>query len=196
MNASEFLKSKERDTQWVAKRKAISERASQKQALFFANQQPILTDLRNVGFSYENLWEMQSSPGPYSEAILILLKHLEGDYLDATRATIARCLAVKDARQFFDFLVAAYKREPVYVEDKPSATKDGLAIAVAAAATSDKIEEIIELLKDGELGGSRILLLPPLRKRVKEDVVRAELRELVLGSALAKEIRAWKSVLE
>ena len=192
MNASEFLKSKKNDADWIAKRKAISERAAQNKALFFANQQAILADLRTAGFQYKDLWEMQSSPGPYREALPILLKHLNGDYLDATRATIARCLAVRDARRFFDLIVAAYEREPLYVEDKPSATKDGLAIAVAATATSDKLAQLIKLLKNGELGESRIFLLSPLRKRAKENIVRIALQELTLDPNLTKEINSWK----
>lgn len=144
MKASEFLKSKENDAEWMAKREAISERAARKEALLPADQQPILADLRAAGFPYEDLWEMQSSPGPYKEAISILIKHLGGSYLDATRATIARCLAARDAKPFFGVLAAAYKREPLYVGDKPSAAKDGLAIAVAAAAGPNNLAAITD----------------------------------------------------
>jgi HEAT repeat protein len=93
---------------------------------------------------------------PYPEALPILLEHLPRPYPERVREGIARALAVPDAKFAWYVLIRLYRQE------QPSDAKDGLAVALAAAADDEVIDDVIDLVRDGEHGSSRLLLLSAL----------------------------------
>jgi hypothetical protein len=69
--------------------------------------------------------------------------------------------------------------------------KSGLAVALAATATEDVMDRLIDLAKDRSHGSSRLLLLKALR-RSKSTVAKRAIEELASDPDLAKEIASWK----
>ncbi len=176
----------------MARERVRLAKAEQKRTIAIAEQKPILDDLAAIGIQTSSLGQMLNSEKIDARSIPILLKHLTCEYSDATRATLARCLAIKEAAYVWDFLVDAYKNEPLISGTRESQTKDGLAVALAVTMTSDKLEELISLLYDKSMGPSRVLLLMPLRRKRKNSSVILALRRLVMDPELEKEIKAWK----
>lgn len=154
-------------------------------------EEPIVTDLREVGLKVESVWDLVNTADPYPGAIPILLKHLGQKYSDRTKEGIARALAVPDARSAWSLLVAEYRRAPQGEENGIRlGAKSGLAAALSAAATDEVIEQLASLVKDRSNGDSRLLLLNALRKS-KAAVARKTLEEMADDPALKKEIASW-----
>src|SRR3977135_965128 len=97
---------------------------------------------------------------PYPTAIPILLKHLLLPYSDVTRETLARILAVPDARSAWPILASDYRKAPLGEETGSRwGAKSGLAVALASTATEGVMGQLIDLAKDRSHGSSRVLLL-------------------------------------
>jgi hypothetical protein len=69
--------------------------------------------------------------------------------------------------------------------------KSGLAVALAATATENVMDELVALAKDRSQGESRVLLLRALRKS-KSAVAKRAIEELASDPDLAKEITSWR----
>src|SRR5436190_24384014 len=60
--------------------------------------EPILADLRAVGFDVPSVWDLGNRRMPYPDALPILLKHLEkGGYPDRVMESLGTLLAVPQA---------------------------------------------------------------------------------------------------
>jgi hypothetical protein len=179
--------------------KAREQERNERSARLRLEEEPILADLRSVGWNVESVWDLVNTSTKYPEAVPILLKHLLLPYSDRTRAGIARALAVPDAKDAWPTLVAEYRKAPTgtgiiasgETKEFNLGAKDGLACAVAASATASMIEELIVLAKDRSLGSSRLLLLRKLR-RSKNPSAKKALDELASDPDLTKEIASWK----
>ena len=199
ITAVELQAQLESDPDWVARRKQRDDMFAALRARLHIEQEPLLADLRAVGMTAQSVWDLVNTSARYPLAIPVLLKHLLLPYCDRIREGIARALATPDARESWPLLVAEYRKAPIgYEEDEATmgqsrrlSTKHGLAVALAAITTNEKLGELVELLKDRSLGESRILLLGPLRRR-KSPVVIQALQQLSLDPDLCKEIAAWK----
>jgi hypothetical protein len=124
------------DPAGMARQGEYERTATERVAKMRSEQAPLLKELASVRVHYETLGRMLNSAGPYEAAIPILLAHLEKPYSIPTRETIARCLAVPDARYAWPKLVELYRREPAVGERGMKGAKDGLAVALAATATA------------------------------------------------------------
>ena len=154
-------------------------------------EEPILADLRAIGWEVKSVWDLVNTSSPYPGAIPILLKHLTQAYSDRTKEGIARALAVPDARDAWPLLAAEYRKAPMGKENGIElGAKSGLAAALSAAATDDVIAQLAALAKDRSNGDSRLLLLSALRKS-KRAVAKDALEELAGDPALQKEIASW-----
>jgi hypothetical protein len=108
-------------------------------------------------------------------------------------------LAVSEARGAWSTLVEEYRKAPAGIgirgpgetKEFRLGTKDGLACALAAAATEDEMDDLVALAKDHSLGRSRLLLLWALKKS-KSDVAKAALKELASDPDLKNEIASWR----
>jgi hypothetical protein len=95
------------------------------------------------------------------------------------REGIARALAVREAKVGWRVLLNEYGNE---TEKGP---KDGLAVAIAAAADAESLGDVIALARDRRHGPSRRLLLRALTRLRAGDV----LKELATDPDLEKEIK-------
>jgi hypothetical protein len=160
---------------------------------------PILADLASVGINIRSIWDLVNTATPYPQAIPILLDHLRRPYSDRTREGIARSLAVYDANSAWPLLAAEYvKAKEGYGVVAPGDTevlclgaKDGLACAVAQAATEREIPQLAALALDRSNGASRVLLLRRL-KRSKSEVAKQALEVLASDPHTMKEIASWR----
>jgi hypothetical protein len=164
-------------------------------------QQPLLADLRRVGWDVKSVWDLVNTSTNYAEAIPVLLKHLLLPYSDLTREGIARALAVPEpeVRKAWPMLVEEYRKAPMGwgikapgdTKEYRLGAKDGLACALAVAATDATLEELIGIIKDPVHGSNRVLLLSALRKS-KNPLAKKTLEELASDPAFAKEIASWR----
>jgi len=75
-------------------------------------------------------WDLVNKTDPYDDALPVLLGHLEGGgYPDRVMESLGRAIAVRAAGVFWDQLKALYLRA------KNPGEEEGLALALAAAAT-------------------------------------------------------------
>lgn len=175
------------DPEFIAQKKERDRVFAERAAKFRAEQEPLLAELRSAGLSIQDVSDLINTSDRYESAIPILLKHLLLPYSDVTRETIARSLAVPDARYAWPIFVAEFKK--VTVNEKR--VKDGLAVALAATVTEDVLDDLIAIAKDSSHGDSRLLLLRSLKK-AKGDKGKQALRDLLSDPVLGKEIQRQK----
>jgi hypothetical protein len=167
----------------MVERKQREEAARQKRAEEWRHAEaPLVEELKAVGFAVESVWDLVNTPGTYPSAVPILLDHLQRQYPAAVREGIARALAVPEAKVGWDLLTR------LYCEEQQGRAKDGLAVAIAAAAEDDLLEDVIALARDTRQGPSRLLLLSAL-ERSASPRARAALMDLGTDPELKKEIR-------
>ena len=168
------------------------ERATAARVAFLrAEQEPILVELRTIGWNLIDLGDLRSMPVGYPEAVPILFNHLSLPYSNGTRQTIAVSLGCKEAAFLRPELVGAYRNEPNKHDGKINLVKDDLAVALSEIVTRDTIEEHLELAQDRTQGTSRVLLLYPL-KRSRNPKIKEALEELASDPDLATEIATWR----
>lgn len=165
-------------------------------------EEPMLADLREVGWDVESVWGLAHSSRRYPEAIPILLTHLLRPYSDLVRDGIARALAVPEpgVRNAWSTLAEQYRTAPMgsgiaapgETEKRKLSAKYGLACTLAVAATAETLEELISLAKDRSHGNSRLLLLPALRRRHNKNPRATQaVQQLTSDPVLKKEIVSW-----
>lgn len=166
-------------------------------------EEPILAELREIGWSIKSVWDLVNTSGNYSQAIPILLRHLFMPYSDRTREGIARALAVAEpeVQKAWPLLAQEYRRTPAGrgllapgdIKEYRLGAKDGLACALSVAVTDATLPDLIALAKDASQGESRILLLSALRKRRRSNPLAARaIEELADDPDLKKEISSWR----
>jgi hypothetical protein len=143
---------------------------------------PLVDELQAAGFQVQSAWDLVNTPGSYPKAVPILLSHLPRPYPPAVREGIARALAVREASCGWEVLTRLYRNE------HEIRVKDGLAVAIAAAANDELLGEVIALARDESQGPSRVLLLGALR-RSADPRARAALMDLSTDPDLTKEIQ-------
>jgi hypothetical protein len=180
------------DPEFVARQKAQELALTKRVARHREEQAPIVSELREAGIEIRFLPDLIMRSVPYPTAIPILLKHLVQTYSDVTRETLARSLAVPDARYAWPIFVAEYRKAPMGQENGIQLrAKDGLAVALAATATDNVMDELIAIAKDRSHGSSRLLLLKALRKS-KGAAAKKAIEELASDPDLEKEIASWR----
>jgi hypothetical protein len=91
---------------------------------------------------------------PYPAALPILMRHLNrGGYPDGVMESLARALAVKPAVVYWEDFRQLYRRASGKGE------REGLAVAMAASATAEQLDAMLEILGDPSWGDNRIHLL-------------------------------------
>jgi hypothetical protein len=147
-------------------------------------EKPIVADLRNVGVDVDSVWALVETSVPYPDALPVLLKHLMlGGYPDRVMEDLGRALAVKPA------VFAWGELRELYLKAEGQGEKQGLAVALAASATSEQLDALIELAVESSHGSTRIFFLRPI-KRLGGQRGREVLETLRSDPALGKEARA------
>lgn len=175
------------------RREALNADIEARIARFKEEQKDMLRELAVVGVHVDMVNRLPNwRTAEYSHALPILMAHLRKTYSDGTTASLARSLATKEARQYWDELVAMYRQSVNRISTGPGNVQMALAAAVGAACPPDRLSDLIDLLKDQTLP-DRLLLLTPLKKKRGGDPKIAEvIEDLRRDPALAKEINSWK----
>lgn len=137
---------------------AEPERYARVQELLRA-EQPIVADLRAVGFDIASVWDLVNTSVPYPAALPVLLRHLEkGGYPDRVMESLGSAIAVRPAAFAWDTL-----RE-LYLKAAGRGEEEGLAVALAAAATPSHLDALIALLREESRGDTRIHFLRAIKR--------------------------------
>ncbi|MET4800109.1 hypothetical protein [Bradyrhizobium sp. LB11.1] len=193
VTAAELAAKLESDPEFMARKRERDLALAERTARFKEEQAPIVSELLAAGVGVNFLSDLIMRSVPYPAAIPVLLKHLVLPYSDPTLETLARILAVPDARYAWPILVAEYRKAPSGYENgaRRRGAKDGLAVALAATATDSTIDELIALAKERSHGASRVLLLRALRKS-RNAAAKQAIEELSTDPDLEKEIASWR----
>jgi hypothetical protein len=182
ITAAELMAKLNADPKYVVERQQEEEERQKSAAEWRRAEEPLVGELRAAGFNVESTWDLVNTPGTYPAAVPILLRHLPRHYPAAVREGIARALAVPEAKVGWELLTQLYR------EEQKGRAKDGLAVAIAAAADDNLLRDVIELARDTRQGPSRLLLLSAL-ERSASPLARAALMDLGTDPELKKEIR-------
>ena len=182
ITAAELMAKLNADPEFVTKRAREEEARLKREAEYRVAEAPLVDELRAAGFQVQSAWDLVNTPGSYPKAVPILLAHLPRPYPAAVREGIARALAVREASCGWDVLTRLYR------EEHEVRAKDGLAVAIAAAANDELIGDVIALARDTSQGPSRLLLLGAL-ERSADPRARTALMELGTDPELKKEIQ-------
>lgn len=192
VTAAELTARLQATPEFVAQQQERERALAERVARHREEQAPIVSELCEAGIQIHILPDLLKRSVPYPTAIPILLRHLLLPYSDVTRETLARILAVPDARNAWPILVAEYRKAPMGKENGVRlGAKSGLAVALAATATDTVMDELITLAKDRSHGSSRLLLLRGLRKS-KSTMAKRAIEDLASDPELAKEIASWR----
>jgi hypothetical protein len=186
LTAAELMAKLNADPEFVARRQRKEAKLQKlvdelRQALA-----PLVQELRAAGCNITSTSELTSKPypksAPYPNALPILLAHLQRPYVAKAREIIAYALAVPEAKFAWGTLTRLYR------EEQEAGPKDALAVAIAAAADNEVIEDVIALARDTRNGPSRLLLLSAL-ERSPDPRATATLMDLETDPELTKEIQ-------
>lgn len=162
-------------------------------AAFKIEQRELLEELASVGVHVDMVNRLPNVPtSDYQHALPILMKHLRKHYSDGTLASLARALAAKESRKYWDELVEMYKSCSDPTSNRGNNVAMALAAAVAASFPPERIDELIELLRDQGLPYRAMLLRPIRAKRGKSLDIARLIDELRHDPALSTEINSWK----
>jgi hypothetical protein len=139
------------DPEYRAAAEAVGRERQEQVRLLREAEAPIVGDLRRAGLGVSSVWDLVNTSEPYPTALPVLLAHLErGGYPDAVIEGLGRALAVKPSAAQWDIL------SDLYLQARSPGEKEGLAVALAAAATSEHFDQLVKLLLDERQGRTRI----------------------------------------
>jgi hypothetical protein len=182
VTAAELMAKLNADPKYVAERQREEEARQQRAAEWRQAEAPLVDELKAAGFNVESAWDLVNTPSSYPAAVPILLEHLPQQYPAVVREGIARALAVPEAKIGWNLLTRLYR------EEQQGRAKDGLAVAIAAAADDDLLEDVIALTRDSRHGPSRLLLLSALEHSASSQA-RSALMDLRTDPELKNEVR-------
>ena len=182
ITAAELLAKLNADPEFVA-RAADRERARLVMVEELSRAEaPVVSDLLAAGLGVESVWDLVNTGESYTAVLPILVDHLPRAYPAAIREGIARALAVKESRPWWDTLTRFYRAET------DQRVRGGLAAAIAASATDDVLGELIDLVRQDNNGESRVILLSVL-ERSSNVLAGQVLQELTTDPLLGKQAR-------
>lgn len=181
ISATELMAQLEKDEEFQRKRKIREEALSARAAELTAAEQPIVRDLRASGVAVDSVWDLVATATPYPDALPVLLQHLEvGGYPDRVMESLGRALAVKPSIIFWSRL------EKLYLSSRGAGEREGAAIALAAAAGPEQVDDLMRFLRNPVLGATRIYFVSPLL-RIGEEAGREFIESVADDPVLGKE---------
>lgn len=122
-------------------------------------EQPIVRQLRGLGLDIASVWDLVNTSEPYPEALPVLLRHLErGGYPDRVMESLGRAMAVRAS----SFAWASLR--DVYLAAQGPGDEEGLAAALAAAATASHMDDLLALVADESRGQTRLHFLGAIKR--------------------------------
>src|SRR5687767_9999763 len=113
-----------RKTVWNAETKKVAEALARAEA-------PVVVALQEAGFEITSVWDFVNTTQPYVGALPILLGHLQRDYPDKVRESIARAMAVPDSKFAWRTLLKLFQQD---FDPKANGVKWAVGAGLAAAA--------------------------------------------------------------
>ena len=187
MSSAELLASTAQDGEPRSAATDLDDAMAEEELAEKREQEPLSKELESVGVHIETAWELVNTDANYSNALPILLRHLDRPYSDATLEGIARAMAVPASEQYWTDL-----REK-FLSDRAAAMpryKEGLAVALSSATGPQHTKELICMLLDEQNGPARFYLLLAV-KRLKS-AIPAEAMSSVMADKAMK--RAFLSI--
>lgn len=125
-------------------------------------EQDFVEDLRGLGVEVSGVHQLRE-PAQRAEVRDVVFDHLGRDYSDDVRCRLAGALGgPKISAAEFDRLVAAYRAEA------SDDVRERLADSVARSA-GGRLEDVVPLIEDSSLGGSRVLLVKAFTRSKKPE---------------------------
>jgi hypothetical protein len=147
------------DPDYRAQVEAAEAERSERVRVLREAERPIVADLIRAGVSVDSVWDLVNTSDPYPIALPILLEHLErGGYPERVMESLGRALAVKPSVAWWDRLRA------LYLAARSPGEEDGIAVALAACATKDQLDDLVSFLSVEERGESRIYFVRPIKR--------------------------------
>lgn len=122
---------------------------------------PIVEELQRAGFDVLSVWDFVNRTDRYVGALPILLVHLQRNYPDKVRESIARALAVPEAKFAWRTLLKLFRQD---FDQKANGVKWAVGAALAATADDDVIHDLIPLFRDPRHGENRVVFVEALIK--------------------------------
>jgi len=188
VSAEEHSKQLQADPEFMLRRAEQEKALAVREALLRQAEAPLVEDLARLGFDVKSVWFLKNNDREFRKAIPVLLDHLRRPYPDIIRAGIAQRLAVRATRKMGWSILVEEFRNTGYDHQH---VKDSLGAALAGAADSSVMGELIDLAKDKNLGPSRIMLLRGIRRSRLPEASQA-IAELADDPELTKEIKSWR----
>lgn len=177
--AQQLIAELEADPEWVRGRELRDRAHRERVDELRRAERPIVEDLRRCGAAVDSVGDLVQEEAPYAALLPVLLAHLDKPYPHPVRESIARALAVPEARSFWDQLVVRFESEP---EAAVSQVKWALHLAIAAAADVSVLPALIRLAVDRKHGRNRAMFALALGNmafgKLRDPLARAALNEL------------------
>jgi hypothetical protein len=146
------------DPAYRAQVEAVEAQRSERVRLLREAEKPIVVELASVGVQVESVWDLVNTSEPYYPALPVLMRHLErGGYPDRVMESLGRAMAVQPAVAYWERLKA------IYLSTDESGCREGVAIALSAAATSAQVDDLRDFVEATDLGDTRIYFLRPIK---------------------------------
>ncbi|MCB1032594.1 MAG: hypothetical protein KDD47_02020 [Acidobacteria bacterium] len=179
--AEDSLARLHKDPAWVAQNARKEAAREARVAALRREEVPLVEELRRAGCVVDSTWALVSLKPPCSQALPILMAHLQKPYSKDLREIIARALGMPEARTVWEKLIHLYR------EEQQAGVKDGLAASLAKIAEKRHLGDLMELARDPRQGPSRLLLLSVLDRSRDPRALQA-LQDLQDDPDLYKEI--------
>ena len=155
-------------------------------------EQPIVSDLKELGVHVERVWELTKQRADWVRALPVLLRHLEADYSTDTKSTLVRLLSVPHVKG-----VAAKPliREYEKATDETS-LKWTIGNALSVVADDTVFDDIVRLAKDKRNGKARemvVVALGNMRNPQAVDVLMELLDDSVVAGHAIMALRKLKA---
>ncbi|MBE7540204.1 MAG: hypothetical protein HS122_17555 [Opitutaceae bacterium] len=98
VTACELLKQLSQNHGFVRRDQQREQKRRELEALLRADEQPLVAELTRAGCTVNSVWDLVNTKTKYSEAIPVLVKHLQLNYHVRNLEGIARALTVPEAR--------------------------------------------------------------------------------------------------
>lgn len=152
--ASEVIAEQAADPEYLRVRREADAKRARIEAEDAAASLPILDDLASVGHPVTSVWDFVNTSEPYYAALPVLMKHFErGGYPPKVMEGLGRALAVKPSHVYWDRLRVRW------LEARDPGEEDGAAVALAACATRDDVDDLLWFLTLDNKGDSRIYFI-------------------------------------
>lgn len=165
-----------------------------------AELREFVVDLGEIGIDFKVDGYPLETFKKFEDAIPIVLKHLKMDYsLSAMMIVSAQLMSSKPAlrshwRSVADIFsnLASYDTRYRTEVDQRSVLQTQIANILVRSFTTEHLPTLLDMLRDPAFGDSRGVLLEPLRRRRKNEAVKAFLEKAISDPFFAKELETWK----